>query len=125
MPGPTPNKWKTPSWNRLGQSQQPQQSGGGGRDAKVKHLAWDQTGVLLAVASADKCLWIYDWDMVQAADLKGQGERQRRIQDSKWTLPPILTFRVPHAVATLNGIPTKTTSTMTTTMTVTMKINWR
>jgi hypothetical protein len=107
MPGPTPNKWKTPSWIRLGQSQQPQQSGGGGRDTKVEHLAWDRTGVLLAVASADKYLRIYDWDMVRAADLKGRGERQRRIQDSKWTLPPILTFRVPHAVATLKWNPHK------------------
>ena len=62
-------------------------------------------GVLLAVATANKTIVIYDWDMVRAADMMGRKDRARSIKTSEWKLPPIVSFRVPHAVASLEWNP--------------------
>jgi hypothetical protein len=64
----------------------------------------------LAVAS-DNMIRIYDWDMVSAADNKGRNQRSRNKADPKnnpretWSIPPVLTFRVPQPVASLAWNP--------------------
>jgi hypothetical protein len=91
-----PKKWKVPSWVQLETSTS---------RSKIAHLCWDPMGVLLAVATADKTIAIYDWDMVRAADMMGRKDRARSIKTSEWKLPPIVSFRVPHAVASLEWNP--------------------
>ena len=88
--------WKKPTWIRF---EHPPM-------ARITHLAWDNMGVLLAVASEDKWIRIYDWDMVQAADQKGRSQRARNKSNPSHpresaTIPPILRFRVPYLVANL------------------------
>jgi hypothetical protein len=94
-----PRRWKSPSWVSLSQTRS---SGEPGRS--IDHLAWDKMGVLLAVAS-DKWIRVYDWDMVRAADMHGKNDRIRQIKDSEFKIPPILEFRVPNPVATLEWNP--------------------
>ena len=55
----------------------------------VTHLAFDKGGVLLAVAMANSSIAIYDWDSLEAANLKG------RAQKKKTTLEPVIQFRLP------------------------------
>eukprot|EP00980_Cylindrotheca_fusiformis_P007341 scaffold1525_cov142-Cylindrotheca_fusiformis.AAC.141 len=102
-----PKKWRTPSWVTLLQPppiRSVESPSSMPPSRTIDHLAWDSMGVLLAVASGD---WIrvYDWDMVRAADLHGRNDRRRKIRDSEFQIPPILQFRVPHPVASLEWNP--------------------
>ena len=123
-------QWRSPSWLNLEQS--PSSSS---RNSTIEHLAWDKMGVLLATASSDRTISIYDWDMVRSAHRQSLNEKQRfkaekkrrqlRVKDdgleelpngkrshtstspnrSQWSIPPILTFSVPHAVTSLSWNP--------------------
>jgi hypothetical protein len=104
----TTRKWKIPSWIRLDHPP----------NTKIDHMAWDTMGVLLAVAS-ETMIRIYDWDMVGAADNKGRNQHQRMKTKAAadpakkhthhsreiWSIPPVLTFRVPQPVASLAWNP--------------------
>lgn len=94
-----PRRWKSPSWVSLSQTRS-----SGEPVRSIDRLAWDKMGVLLAVAS-DKWIRVYDWDMVRAADMHGKNDRIRQIKDSEFKIPPILEFRVPNPVATLEWNP--------------------
>jgi hypothetical protein len=85
-----PSKWKKPSWVSLAL----------GNVRNVDHLAWDETGVLLAVAT-DSMVSIYDWDMVHAADIQGRRDRARDCHGSEWRISPILQFLIPSRVSKL------------------------
>jgi hypothetical protein len=89
-----PPTWKIPSWIDLcpGNS--------AARNSGIKGLAWDEMGVLLAAYCDDRCIRIYDWDMVVAANVKGRNLRTRQAAyDKKDTeclmIDPILVFPFP------------------------------
>jgi hypothetical protein len=58
----------------------------------VTTMAFDQQGVLLAVATEEKRVLVWDWDTVVASDF--QGRRDNR----KDNVPSILNLKVPHMV---------------------------
>lgn len=95
-----PNKWKCPSWVSLEQL-----LSGPSSQKTIVQLAWDSMGVLLAVASTDKWISVYDFDMIRAADMHGRNDRMRQNKDTKFRVPPALTFRVPFPVAVLQWNP--------------------
>jgi hypothetical protein len=84
-------KWSIPPWIALSHD----------RHYNVTHMAWDTMGVLLAVVSSDTTLHVYDWDMVMAADVMGRSDRARNCHDSVWTLEPIISFKLPYPVASI------------------------
>lgn len=94
-----PKRWKSPSWVGLLHTRNSVEP-----TRPIDHLAWDKMGVLFAVAS-DKWISVYDWDMVRAADIHGKNDRMRQIKDSTFKIPPILKFRVPNPVASLEWNP--------------------
>lgn len=126
-----PKRWKSPKWVHLnlrpGAAAENGPVTSGSTTAasslegvKVEHLAWDSMdGVLLAVALSNKRILIFDWDMVRAADRQGKSEWQRAQQQqqqqnsefrqaltsSSFSIPPILEFRVPHAISKLEWNP--------------------
>lgn len=86
-----PQAWKIPSWIDLcpGNSS--------ARNSGIKSLAWDDMGVLLAAYCDDRCIRIYDWDMVVAANVRGRNLRTRQAAYSKkdtecLMIEPILVF---------------------------------
>jgi hypothetical protein len=86
--------WKIPSWIDLcpGNSS--------ARNSGIKMLAWDEMGVLLAAYCDDRCIRIYDWDMVVAANVKGRNRRTRQAAYNKkdtecLMIEPILVFPYP------------------------------
>jgi len=100
-----PKKWNIPSWISLEHPSMGHDASGsstsiGGGHGTIDRMAWDATGVLLAVAS-DRTIGIYDWDVLRAADLRGRSDRARRCQDSGFRIPPIARFRVPQPVSSL------------------------
>jgi hypothetical protein len=89
-----PPAWKIPSWIDLcpGNSS--------ARNSGIKSLAWDEMGVLLAAYCDDRCIRIYDWDMVVAANVKGRNRRTRQAAYNKkdtecLMIEPILIFPFP------------------------------
>jgi hypothetical protein len=89
-----PPTWKIPSWIDLcpGNSS--------ARNSGIKSLAWDEMGVLLAAYCDDRCIRIYDWDMVVAANVKGRNLRTRQAAYKKkdtecLIIEPILVFPFP------------------------------
>jgi hypothetical protein len=89
-----PHAWKIPSWIDLcpGNSS--------ARNSGIKTLAWDEMGVLLAAYCDDRCIRIYDWDMVAAANVKGRNRRTRQAAYNKkdnecLMIEPILIFPFP------------------------------
>jgi hypothetical protein len=89
-----PHAWKIPSWIDLcpGNSS--------ARNSGIKSLAWDEMGVLLAAYCDDRCIRIYDWDMVVAANVKGRNRRTRQAAYNKkdtecLMIEPILVFQFP------------------------------
>ncbi len=92
-----PKKWKIPSWISL---EQPVIGNDMSGLKNIDHIQWDPLGVLLAVA-IDRTIIVYDWDMLQAADLQGRRERVRGYKKSEFKVPPIVTFRLPQPVASL------------------------
>jgi hypothetical protein len=89
-----PPTWKIPSWIDLcpGNS--------AARNSGIKSLAWDEMGVLLAAYCDDRCIRIYDWDMVVAANVKGRNLRTRQAAYNKkdtecLMIEPILVFPFP------------------------------
>jgi hypothetical protein len=89
-----PPSWRIPSWIDLcpGNSLT--------RNPGIKSLAWDEMGVLLAAYCDDRCIRIYDWDTVVAADLKGRNRRMRQVAEKKkdtecFSIEPILVFPFP------------------------------
>mmetsp|Transcript_24210 Transcript_24210/g.57044 ORF Transcript_24210/g.57044 Transcript_24210/m.57044 type:complete len:714 (-) Transcript_24210:1348-3489(-) len=85
-----PKNWRIPSWLSL---EQP-------ATGTIDHIAWDPTGVLLAVV-VDRAIIIYDWDMLRAADVQGRSDRARNCRDSKFVIPPVVEFRIQHQVESL------------------------
>lgn len=92
-----PKKWKIPSWISL---EQPVIGNDISGLKTIDHIQWDPMGVLLAVA-IDRTIVVYDWDMLQAADLQGRRERIRGDNKSEFKIPPIVKFRLPQPVASL------------------------
>jgi hypothetical protein len=89
-----PPTWKIPSWIDLcpGNSS--------ARNSGIKSLAWDEMGVLLAAYCDDRCIRIYDWDMVVSANVKGRNLRTRQAAYNKkdtecLMIEPILVFPFP------------------------------
>jgi hypothetical protein len=85
-----PSKWNTSSWVSLAL----------GNVKNIDHIAWDEAGILLAVAT-DKVISIYDWDMVRAADMQGRRDRARECHNSEWNIAPIVQFFTPFPVTKL------------------------
>lgn len=92
-----PKKWKIPSWISL---EQPLIGNDISGLKNIDHIQWDPMGVLLAVA-IDRTIVVYDWDMLQAADVQGRRERARDCAKSEFKIPPIVRFRLPQPVASL------------------------
>jgi hypothetical protein len=63
--------------------------------ATVTCLTWDDQGILLATATVDNRICIWDWDTVLASDMQGRRDFQ------KDKIEPIWTFVVPHVVNSL------------------------
>jgi hypothetical protein len=91
---PPPMKWKSPSWVTLEYN---------ATTTTVKHICfcWDAMGVLVAIASSDNFIRIFDWDMIRAADRLGRSDRARLLSKSEYKMTPILQFQVPHPVTSL------------------------
>ena len=60
-----------------------------GVGATVTAMAWDHVGVLLAVATCDKIVSIWDWDAVRAA------------RQASSAMEPVCTFSIPHTAKCL------------------------
>ena len=67
--------WKIASWMEF---QSPTKTATASTTA-VQALAFDATGVLLAVAYETGLIRVFDWDMVQAADQHGRNHHYRRL----------------------------------------------
>jgi hypothetical protein len=61
----------------------------------VTCLTWDDQGILLATATVDNRICIWDWDTVLASDMQGRRDFQ------KDKIAPMWTFVVPHVVNSL------------------------
>jgi hypothetical protein len=107
-----PKKWSFPPWVSLEHPHAPTATTAAGPNQlshigltsldrnKIRCVAWDSTGVLLAVATG-RIVSIYDWDMVRAADVRGRSDRSRGCHESSWTIPPVVRFPVPLDVTSL------------------------
>ena len=117
-----PKKWSIPRWVSLLTAARNMHSHTS--SDVVTHMAWDTMGVLLVVICG-MTLNVYDWDMVMAADVMGRNEHSRSWQwrkkncsrddddddddggngcsgdSSMWKLEPIVSFKLPHPVASL------------------------
>jgi len=83
--------WKVPPWITI--SQFPGRRGPATAAIAVRHLAWDDMGVLLATGSSDSrgMVQVYDWDMVWSSDRDGRN-KQARNEPGAFDILPILTF---------------------------------
>lgn len=71
-------QWRIPSWVSLAR---PYQLSSTDKAKFIYQLAWDEMGVLLALA-CEAVISIYDWDMVSAADIQGRRDRLRKLDES-------------------------------------------
>lgn len=84
---------------------------------EITAFSWDDAGILLAVATNQKQIRIYDWDVVVAADMKERRIRGRTRQnqpdhptyldrnDTRFDMKPSWTFSTPHVPSKLAWNP--------------------
>jgi hypothetical protein len=55
------------------------------QNASVTCMTWDEEGVLLAVATTNNRVCVWDWDTIMASDLKGRRDCKKIKTEPMWT----------------------------------------